>query len=111
MFAGRVTQINEHAVPYTVVITFEVTRAWKGVTGPSVSVRTAKSGTACGAWFLLGREYLVFSAFESEGEEAPPLLHTSACSGNNLVEDAQFDLWELGPSTPITDEDADHPSD
>jgi hypothetical protein len=57
------------------IVRLEVITAWKGPAEPELVVITAMEGTACGALFTKGVEYLVFAAPLSP--DAP--LWTSSC--------------------------------
>ena len=75
------------------VVTLEVTAAWKGVSGGRVEVRTHAQSSACGVEFLLGQSYLVYAFRQSERAT----LETTACSRTRHISDAAEDKAELGP--------------
>jgi ankyrin repeat protein len=89
------------------VFRFRVSRAWKGVRREVVDVRTAGIGTACGYFFKIGEEYLVY-AYEATreglaatgavtGRSDDLALWTSMCSRTMHFRNAeQGDLRQLG---------------
>ena len=93
VFSGKVVTIGQDANGY--VVTFEVERAWKGVSAPTVRVRTAMDSAACGFPFVRGEKYLVY-AYDSEGS-----LSAGLCSRTATLADAAEDVKALGPGTAI----------
>src|SRR5262245_1546373 len=76
------------------VVRFRVSRAWKGVSGEDVEVRTAVLGTACGYSFEVGEEYLVYTYVEPAlaGASSPDdrvWQWTSDCSRTAHFRDAE----------------------
>lgn len=87
-----------------VIVSFDVSRAWKGITENRVEIITAQSSASCGYRFEKGKEYLVY-AYESEGK-----LSTGLCSRNALLADAAGDLNALGAGMIFAHEgDGDQP--
>ena len=80
-----------------VVITIEVTAAWKGVEPGLVQIQTPAQGSACGYPFRVGQRYMVYA--NRTGKDSN--LGTSICDSTKLRSDAKADLKELGP--PVQD--------
>ena len=68
----------------------------KGITGSQMVVRTAPDSAACGYFFEIGHEYLVYASGESES------LGTSICQRTMPIEWANDDLIALGPPLVIS---------
>jgi hypothetical protein len=109
VFAGKVTEIGSRTIsgevgrllPYT----FEVDRAWKGVTTKSISILGYDGESAsCGISFQMNEAYLIYSSQDEEGK-----LTTSLCNGNVLLSDADEDLKLLGPAVVERDQLVDPP--
>ena len=101
VFAGRVTKTEDPATgpirssmdPITV--THEISTVWKGASGPSVSVTTARDGASCGFTFAKGEEYLVYASAVRAG------LHVSLCSRTRRLANAADDVKALGAGTTV----------
>ncbi|HEU4606203.1 MAG TPA: hypothetical protein VFS46_08205 [Nitrososphaera sp.] len=91
VFSGRAieTEIIQPNM-FTMKTTFQVDRAWRGLSENTVTVRTSTQGSACGYFFEEGKSYLVY-AF---GDEHP--LSTSSCGGAMPIETAAGHLVFLG---------------
>ena len=94
VFAGEVVSVREadailgsisSADPTTVE--FRTIRVWKGPSGGTQTLTTARSGISCGFSFVEGREYIVYSYDGSTVE---------TCSRTGLLVVAAPDLAELG---------------
>jgi hypothetical protein len=96
VFAGQVTEVaapGDRGGPDPVVVTFAVSRGWKGADKPTIVVNTSGSSASCGFEFVQGQEYLVY-ATENEGH-----LQTGLCSRTSLLASAANDLAVLGDGT------------
>jgi hypothetical protein len=111
VFAGTVTEVGKKTVrgevgrlrPYT----FEVDRAWKGVTTKTVSLFSYDGDSAsCGTSFELNEAYLIYSYQGEDGK-----LQTNLCNGNVLLSKAGDDLKLLGPAVVERAGLADSPPD
>lgn len=91
VFSNRVIE-TEVIQPnmFTMKATFQVDRAWKGLSEDTVTIMTPTQGSACGYFFEQGRSYLVY-AF---GDRHP--LSTSSCGGAMPIETAAGHLVFLG---------------
>ena len=98
VFLGKVT--NSEVIPRgeeefrgddDVMVTFDVSKVWKGPASQTLVVVTALEGSLCGLGrtFMIGEEYLIY-AFE-EGSE----LWAGLCSRTTHISNAQEDLAEL----------------
>ncbi len=110
VFEGVVTGISQreaqgvvlNEVPRmpAVIVSFNVTRAWKGVQTETVVVETATNSAACGFSFTVGETYVVYARSEGGG------LMTGICSRTKAIANAAEDLSALGgAATPVTIED------
>jgi hypothetical protein len=106
VFAGRVLEIRERREHVTTTrdgsaetsvrpleksVVLSVSRAWRGVSGPTFTVGTDWSD--CGYPFQPGREYLVFAQ-----RVDAPLPSTSICLRTTPLEQAATLLKLLGPA-------------
>ncbi len=109
VFLGKVMNLDgipgenkEFAGDDYVLVTFEVSRVWKGELSTNVIVSTALEGATCGLGrsFTIGEEYIVYAGGD-EGE-----LMTHLCTRTAHVSNAQEDIAALnslgteGPSDP-----------
>ena len=61
IFQGKaVTRIDSLEIG-KVFYTFQITKTWKGENLREVTIKTSYGGPACGAFFELGKKYVVFS--------------------------------------------------
>lgn len=77
--------------------TFEVDRAWKGVSNKRITIYSYDGGSdSCGYEFKRNRSYLVYSY---QGNEE--VLQTNLCSGNIPISQAQAqdEIQQLGATT------------
>lgn len=74
----------------TVLVTFRVSRVFKGELGEEVTVKTAGNSAACGYGFEEGASYVVYARAQDEG------LSTGLCSGTKRADDAEADFAVLG---------------
>jgi hypothetical protein len=100
VFVGDVTAINDptwlaRTFPFLpivyssadpVLVNFQVSDSWKGVTTTTVAIQTAVSGASCGYTFEAGKQYVVY-AYQSSG-----VLETNMCTRTNEVAFAAADL-------------------
>ena len=79
-------------------VEIEIEEAYLGVSGKTVTVRTAMNGAACGYHFVKGESYVVFAS------KTPIGLHVSLCSHTRPVKEAADDIAYLRslPSLPKT---------
>jgi hypothetical protein len=90
VFSGRVLK-KEVLKGYPVYnVTFEVIKAYKGITNEMVTLRTAQDGGMCGYPFLENEEYLVY-ADVIEG-----IIQAGICSRTRKLSTADIDLGILG---------------
>jgi hypothetical protein len=95
VFAGEVLEITEAETDMYIDVRIRVDQTWKGVDDPEVTVRTPDNSAACGFYFEVGQEYLVYTS-EMEGE-----IQVSLCSRTALLSDAGEDLDALGNGMPV----------
>ena len=99
VFAGLVTNIDKPAVMTNTLdqnkITFNASRAWKGIDRNPVYVYSSGSSASCGYEFEEGKEYLVY-AHDEEGK-----LGTGLCTRTALLADATEDLAALGAGEEV----------
>ena len=91
VFAGRAVSKESGRRPDDVVVTFEVSRAWKGAPDAVRFVETVDFGPACGYEFEVDEEYIVYGYLDRDG-----VLETSACDRTRRLAFAQEDLEALG---------------
>lgn len=98
VFLGKVTNTEgipgvdkEFAGDDEVMVTFEVSKVWKGRSSQTLIVVTPLDGATCGLGriFVIGEEYLVYAS--GEGGE----LRTHLCTRTAHITSAQDDLAEL----------------
>ena len=106
-FRGTVTAIN-YVDPDTaqteprIIVTFSVSRVWKGSPGRVIVLHTIFNKYSCaGFYFKKGKEYLVFAYRNKQHmakrfPSAQNTLGTDICNGTNLTEHAGEDLREMG---------------
>jgi hypothetical protein len=87
IFVGRVLAVIPTSL-ITESAVFSVNSSWKGVNERVVS--TASSGTACGAEFEIGHEYLIYASEYNGG------LNTGRCGGTQSLSYAADDVQILG---------------
>jgi hypothetical protein len=96
-FAGRVKDVKTDGD--SSLVTFDVHRVWKGPRGKQLVVKTAASGTACGASFETGKDYLVYA----DGDKNA--LSADRCGQSELAESArwvrQLDLHTGRGASPL----------
>lgn len=101
LFEGTVTAISSNTETdfggRAVALTIE--RAWKGVSGSSVTVATASNSAACGYPFQVGETYLVYGYRSKAGK-----LQVSLCSRTTPIGDAKAQLKLLGKPLPLATE-------
>jgi hypothetical protein len=89
IFSGRILDIQ--STDYVKVVTFDVDRAWKGVTKERLIVSTPANSAGCGIeFFEVGKEFLVYSSADENA------LHVILCSRTQPIETASEDLLALG---------------
>ena len=94
VFAGEVVSVREAEATLGMIssadpttVEFRTIRVWKGPSGGTQTLTTARSGISCGFSFVEGREYIVYSYDGST-------VYT--CSRTALLALAAPDLAELG---------------
>lgn len=88
VFSGKVVSINSDE--FTKLVTFDVDRAWKGVSEDRVTAVTPANSAACGYDFEEGGEYLIYS------HDAEESLNVIICSRTQPLDGANADLIVLG---------------
>ena len=88
VFSGKVVSIDSNE--FGKLVTFDVDRAWKGVSKDRVTAATPANSAACGYDFEEGREYLIYS-HDDEGS-----LSVIICSRTQPLDGATADLIVLG---------------
>lgn len=83
-----------------VIVTFQVSRVWKGPEHNPLTVDTVRSEISCGYEFQTGQKYLVYAL----GTETN--LHVSFCSRTQLLSAASEDLKALGEGKALMTENA-----
>lgn len=107
VFMGTVVDIYEPTLldstaSENVRVTFNVSKAWKGIETKEVTVRTAYSSASCGYEFEEGKDYIVYTYGASD------YLRVSLCSRTAPLESAGADLVELGEGN-IPTKEVEHP--
>jgi len=103
VFEGRVLSVSEviaEPAPHR-DITLEAVRAWKGVEGERVTVRTPSDSAACGVELAVGASYFVYAS-PSDGT-----LSVSACGRTRPMAQADEDLQVHGMGQTPVDPKAD----
>lgn len=87
---------------WRMLVTFQVTRSYKGDVGPQIQLRTGLGGGDCGARFAVGVPYLVYADELDSGR-----FFVSLCSPGAWVGDSELgaDLRYLRKERPVP---ADH---
>lgn len=96
VFLGKVTAIDEGPKDsFSLVVTIDVERWWKGGDTAQVKVTTIKSGAACGYGFQKDARYMVYT--HGKG----PMHSVSLCSRTALAKNAEAagDFKALGEGT------------
>ena len=89
VFVGKVTDVQAGELDQTV--TFVVAKAWKGVKGREVVIKTAELVYSAAASLVKDMHYIVYSTVDSKGH-----LYVGHCSRTKLLAAAGEDLKELG---------------
>mgnify|MGYP003392938593 CR=1 FL=1 len=97
VFSGKVISIENEDFGYKA--NFEVDRIWKGLSGSTVVISTARDSAACGFGFEEGKEYIVYAHGEGEA------LSTNLCSRTHLLTENDSDVEALGESTAPVEEE------
>lgn len=90
VFTGIVSSIDVHSTTQTV--SFDVTKSFKGA-NENIKIETATNSAACGVFFELGKEYLVYAYGDGEYE-------TNLCTRTTDVAAASDDLLVLNELSP-----------
>jgi hypothetical protein len=99
-FTGTVSSITvNQTYPAFYDVVFLVTGIWKGISTSVVTVLTAISDGACGVFFVVGEEYVVY-AYDDHIYEGGP-WSTNSCTRTSRVEFAQEDFDALGNPGPV----------
>ena len=93
VFEAQVAQL--HPVELDLEVTFKVVRAWKGVDGETVRVRTRRDTAACGIPFETGKSYLVYAA-QTTAQASSIALEALRCGRTRPAEEADEDFAVLG---------------
>jgi len=93
VFEGQVSQLNP--VDTDLEVTLKVVRAWKGVDGETIRIRTRRDTAACGVPFELGMSYLVYAA-QTTAPASAIALEALRCGRTRPAEEADEDFAELG---------------
>lgn len=88
VFSGKVTGV--YTDDSGMKISFDVDKAWKGISNDTVSAVTGLGSADCGYPFEEGKEYLVYTYGGGES------LYTSGCSRTKPLSEAEQDLKVLG---------------
>lgn len=88
--AGDLLLANLDDNPPTMLVTFEVSRSYRGTQPDEVQIETGLGAGDCGFDFEAGRQYLVYADADENGH-----LSTSVCSGTALLEDSAANLAYL----------------
>jgi hypothetical protein len=94
VFSGKALSISSNE--YGKLVTFDVDRAWKGISKDRVTASTPANSAGCGYEFEEGKEYLVYSNQEENA------LNVILCSRTQPLETASSDLAVLGQGYPPT---------
>jgi len=92
VFLAEASKIE--AAGQELTVTLKVEKWWKGGEAAEITVRTSKSGAACGYGFEKGKKYLVYAGVEEKNKP----LHVSLCSRTRTEKEAETsgDFKELG---------------
>lgn len=101
VFAGKVVERTPNVVDGAnpVMVTFEVSQAWKGAPNKTVRVTTPGSSASCGVDLTPGQEYLVYAGSDEAGG-----LQVTLCSRTNLLSSAADDVAALGAGQAPADD-------
>jgi hypothetical protein len=88
----------------TMLVTFDVTRSYRGVEGPRVDVETGLGGGDCGFGFDIGRQYLVYADRGESGQ-----LSTGICDATAPIEQSATNLAYLRGESVIAEKPANQP--
>ena len=94
VFMGKVKSIER--VDFSVTVTFEVEKSFKGVKTKKVKVMTSSSGASCGYGFTKGEVYVVY-CYGSKDK----VLRTGLCTRTRPASAAKGDLDALGEGIAI----------
>ncbi len=99
-FTGVVINITEdQTYPTFNNVEILVTGIWKGISTSIVHVLTPRSSAACGVFFVVTHEYVIYADDDDIVESGP--LSTHSCSRTRPVSAAQEDFDALGPPGPV----------
>ncbi len=99
-FTGIVIGITEdQTYPAFNNVEILVTGIWKGISTSIVHVLTQKSSAACGMFFVVSDEYVVYADDDLITESGP--WATNLCTRTRPVSAAQEDFDALGPPGPV----------
>ena len=101
VFQWTVTNISTKRFGKQNIVEFDIAGYWKWNVSDS-TVITQESSAACGYNFEEGKDYVVYSWFDSDNDEH----YVNLCSRTTTLENAGDDLAELWDFTPNTQEDA-----
>jgi hypothetical protein len=104
VFVGRVVRVTaaDGHRERTLVATFAVEKAWKGVRQPEIALTTPKGSSACGFDFEPGQRYLIY-AYSLPQRSPSPRLATNICTRTRQMQAqmAADDVKKLGPPTYV----------
>jgi hypothetical protein len=86
---GDVIPTDIEQNPPVMLISFDVSRSYRGAPQKKIRIRTGLGGGDCGFHFEVGEQYLVYASGDS-GQ-----LSTGICSGAALLEESQANLSYL----------------
>ena len=84
VFSGTVLDIQRRDV--SLRVTFELDKAWKGISKQQVTIQTRASSASCGYSFETGERYLVYAQSDENA------YRTHLCTRTVRLEDAQPDM-------------------
>ena len=87
---GGIVSANGDKDPPTILVTFSVSRTYRGLARATVQVETGLGAGDCGFPFEIGKQYLVFANKRESGR-----LETGICSGTALLEESTANLAYL----------------
>jgi hypothetical protein len=102
---GDVVSTDPDQDPPYMLVSFDVSRSYRGPQQQKVRIRTGLGGGDCGFRFEVGEQYLVYAFAHESGQ-----LSTGICSGTGLLKESQANLSYLrGEPTVLESAERDGP--
>jgi hypothetical protein len=84
VFRGQVVRAEQRGG--AILLTFRVSKAWKGPSSPFIDVATPIEESMCGLGAKVGTEYVVFAYWTGKDDWSSSPLFTTVCEGTNPVD-------------------------